>query len=549
MKMGVPKMSQKLHKKLAIVMAITAVTSAVSVQAASNGQSSSYLPLVGHVEDTAAAVSTDATAAQKVASAIKVASASASERSQMAKQAATSAVKKSVAKAVQSDETSQSVYERTAKQIADKASKLKLSDQVALPMVGTVSSSQAVELTLPKTVQMALDYNRDIKVAKYDLKQADWGIKEAQSGKMPSVDWAFSARHGQLSTKSIASNYANSLSLSLPLYTGGKVEGNIAVAKLSKLTAQEEIFRVEQATKLSAVEGYFNLLAYQELKDVADESVANLQGHVNNVSAQYDVGTVAKLDVLTSDVSLANARTNAVSAANNVSVAEANLNNIIGLPLQTKLVVADHRLPFDAYTISLDQAIAYAMTYRPEVLQSMLSVQKAKENIGIADAGNKPTISVGASNAWNDTDFPGAKNSRWGVSGGISYSFYDGGATNAKVHAAKEALLAAEETEQKTKESVALQVKQAYLNIRSAAQRVEATKTSVDQAEESFKIARVRYQAGVGINLDVLDAQLNLNTARTNYIQALYDYNVGIATLEQVMGIDVQNGVLHSLHA
>ena len=143
---------------------------------------------------------------------------------------------------------------------------------------------------------------------------------------------------------------------------------------------------------------------------------------------------MAKLDVLTSDVSLANARTNAVSAANNVSVAEANLNNIIGLPLQTKLVVADHRLPFDAYTISLDQAIAYAMTYRPEVLQSMLSVQKAKENIGIADAGNKPTISVGASNAWNDTDFPGTKNSRWGVSGGISYSFYDGGATNAKVH-------------------------------------------------------------------------------------------------------------------
>ena len=89
-----------------------------------------------------------------------------------------------------------------------------------------------------------------------------------------------------------------------------------------------------------------------------------------------------------------------------------------------------------------------------------------------------------------------------------------------------------------------LEVKKAYLAIRSAAQKVEATKTAVTQAEESFKIATVRYQAGVGINLDVLDAQLNLNKAKINNIQALYDYNVGIATLEQAMGLDVRTGVV-----
>ena len=85
------------------------------------------------------------------------------------------------------------------------------------------------------------------------------------------------------------------------------------------------------------------------------------------------------------------------------------------------------------------------------------------------------------------------------------------------------------------------------MNIRSAAQRVESTQAAVDQAEEGFKIARVRYQAGVGINLDVLDAQLKLNTAKTNNISALYDYNVYIATLEQVMGVDVRSASVRTV--
>ena len=184
------------------------------------------------------------------------------------------------------------------------------------------------------------------------------------------------------------------------------------------------------------------------------------------------------------------------------------------------------------------------MKYRPDVLQAGLAVQEAEETIGIAEAGHRPTVSIGASNGWSDTSFPGWDNRDWAITGGVSYSLYDGGATNAKIKEAKQSLLTARENEQKVRESVQLEVKKAYLDIRSAAQKVEATQTVINQAEENFKIQSVRYQAGVGINLDVLDAQLSLNEARTNNIQALYDYNVGIATLEQAMGVDVRSGVV-----
>lgn len=346
---------------------------------------------------------------------------------------------------------------------------------------------------------------------------------------------------------SVSNAFSNGISVNIPLYTGGLVEGQIDVAKLGKTNAQEEILRVEQATKYSAIQGYYGLLAYQELQGVYHEAVDNLQGHLDNVQAQYNVGTKAKVDVLSSDVSLANAKTTAITADNNVAVAESNLNNILGLPLETKLNLADHQLPFDTYNISLQEATDYAMKYRPEVLQAAIAVQEAERNIDIANAGNRPTVAITGGNDWADNTFPGidANKRSWKVAAGVTYSLYDGGATKAKVNQAKQDLLVARETEQKTREAVQLEVKRAYLNIRSAAQKVEETQTVVDQARENYRIQNIRYQAGVGINLDVLDAQLSLNEAQVNHIQALYDYNVGIAKLEQVMGVDVESGVIH----
>lgn len=112
-----------------------------------------------------------------------------------------------------------------------------------------------------------------------------------------------------------------------------------------------------------------------------------------------------------------------------------------------------------------------------------------------------------------------------------------GGTTDAKIKSASSGLKSAEETLLKARESIELEIRQDYLNILSAREQIRATEAAVEQAEEAYKIATVRYRSGVGINLDVLDAQLALNKARTNHITALYNYNVGLATLENAMGI------------
>lgn len=549
-------MNNKLYKKLVIAMMITTISAVAAASAADTTASVRPVDLA-----QADAIQSRAKAEQQEIKA---------EKAQQKKAAKAEAKAKKAADAVRPVDITPELREELAQKIADDAAKSaeKAADKRAknqevdpVIVIGRVPTNGTVDLNLPKTVQMALDYNRDIKNSQYALKKAEYAINQAQAGKKPSVDYNFGAQRSRAtdaatysraaslmgSANSISNAFSNGISVNIPLYTGGLVEGKIDVAKLGKTNAQEEILRVEQATKYSAIEGYYGLLAYQELQGVYHEAVDNLQGHLDNVQAQYNVGTKAKVDVLSSDVSLANAKTTAITADNNVAIAESNLNNILGLPLETKLNLADHQLPFDTYNISLQEAMDYAMKYRPEVLQAAIAVQEAERSIDIADAGNKPTVAITGGNDWADNTFPGidANKRSWKVAAGVTYNFYDGGATKAKVNQAKQDLLVARETEQKTRESVQLQVKQAYLNIRSAAQKVEETQTVVDQARENYRIQNIRYQAGVGINLDVLDAQLSLNQAQVNHIQALYDYNVGIAKLEQVMGVDVESGVIH----
>lgn len=549
-------MNNKLYKKLVIAMMITTISAVAAASAADTTASVRPVDLA-----QADAIQSRAKAEQQEIQA---------EKAQQKKAAKAEAKARKAADAVRPVDITPELREELAQKIADDAAKSaeKAADKRAknqevdpVIVIGRVPTNGTVDLNLPKTVQMALDYNRDIKNSQYALKKAEYAINQAQAGKKPTVDYNFGAQRSRATdaatysraaslmggANSVSNAFSNGISVNIPLYTGGLVEGKIDVAKLGKTNAQEEILRVEQATKYSAIEGYYGLLAYQELQGVYHEAVDNLQGHLDNVQAQYNVGTKAKVDVLSSDVSLANAKTTAITADNNVAVAESNLNNILGLPLETKLNLADHQLPFDTYNISLQEATDYAMKYRPEVLQAAIAVQEAERNIDIADAGNKPTVAITGGNDWADNTFPGidANKRSWKVAAGVTYNFYDGGATKAKVNQAKQDLLVARETEQKTREAVQLEVKQAYLNIRSAAQKVEETQTVVDQARENYRIQNIRYQAGVGINLDVLDAQLSLNEAQVNHIQALYDYNVGIAKLEQVMSVDVESGVIH----
>jgi len=400
-----------------------------------------------------------------------------------------------------------------------------------------------VELSLNDSIMMALQNNPTIKIADADRKSAELGIDVAKVYKVPS----FSLTHSDNRYKAYSSgnsyitNYSsNEIAMNLPLYTGGKAEAELKKAKLGLKSADLGVEKSKQQIQLDATTSYFTILQTINAMKVSEESVDMMVAHLKNVQAQYGVGVVAKSDVLRSEVELASYEQKKIIAYNNYALAVSKFNNVVGLPLETEIKV-NEELQHTKYELPLEDSIKYAMVNRPEALQADYAIEVAKQSVTSAQSDNLPHLSVGAKTGWSDDKFPGNDNNTWSVGVSATWNAFDSGVTNAKVKQSNSAVVKATEQAKQTKDAIQLEVRQAYLNMNEADKRIGTTQVAVEKAEEDFKISGVRYSAGVGTNIDVIDAQVALTQAKNNYIQAMYDYNTSKANLVKAMGMPIGN--------
>lgn len=404
---------------------------------------------------------------------------------------------------------------------------------------GSVALADTVELTLEQSIVMALQNNKTIKISAADKESAKWALKEAKGAKNFSIDLSHKdAKVGGDSYDRNASKYSNTVSATLPIYSGDKIESLIHQAAIGAEVGELNFKNTKQQIKLDVTKGYFAILQSGNLVQVAEETVRNLEAHLKNVRAQYAVGTVAKSDVLRSEVELANAEQNLIKAKNNYDLAMSSFNNIVGLPLETIVSIHD-QLKYDKYQLSLDDSINYALTHRPDGIAAQKAIKVAEEGIDIAKSGQRPTVALSLQNSWEDDKFPGTDTSDWQVGLAADWNIFDGNVTRSKVKQAEYTLVKSNEQAEQKKDAIQLEVRQAYLNMGESEKRINTSSVAVAKAQEDFKIAQVRYSAGVGTNTDVMDAQVKLTEAQTNYIQSLYDYNTSKAALDKAMGIAI----------
>lgn len=402
----------------------------------------------------------------------------------------------------------------------------------------------AMDIDLKGAVTTAIQNNRDITIAELERREAEADVSAAAAKKNPSISYSWQRNQyptqvvtTALGTQSSNHGYSQGINVSWDIWTFGKVEGAIDAARYQKNIADLNVYKTEADTKLAAVQAYYQYLEAIKLAEVQAQSVTDYASHLNNVQQQFDAGIVAKLDVLSSNVSLANAKQKSIAADNTRDVAEANLNNIMRIPMNTTLNPLDKNFPEPEFDLTMEQAILMAQKYRWELVEADYGVKAAEASLRSAKARYLPTVSVGGGYSWEEASMTAVDKDDWAVKGVLSWSLWDGGATQASVKKADAAVKTAQETLLQAREKIELEVRQDYLNVLSYKEQIRAAEASVAQAEEAYKIATVRYSSGVGINLDVLDAELALNTARTNYITALYNYNIGLATLEHAMGV------------
>lgn len=416
--------------------------------------------------------------------------------------------------------------------------------------MASAAMAESVDMTLEESVRTALDNNYSIKQQEAEYDSAVWARHQARRSFGPTVNWQSTAtkmggKYYEDMLK-LSRNYGNTLSLTMPIYTGGQLEGAIKAADLAMNANELGLELSKQQVKAATMSAYYQALQAKNQIKVAKDSVNTLTEHLKNVNAQYTVGTVAKSDVLGTQVQMANAEQNLINANNSYDVAIASLNNVMGLPTDTELNLTDS-LDYNVYEIPLEECTAYARSNRPDVLMADYQVAIAEAGVQQAKAGYMPKVSAQASKSWagdspfgsEETDQRYGQSNNWTAGLVVSWDIWDNNVTQSKVNQSKAAVAKAEAAAENTRQSGDLEVRTAYLNLKAAEKSINTTQVAVDKAQEDYKIAQVRYAAGVGTNLDVMDAEEKLAQAQTNYYTALYNYNSSKAALDKAMGIMV----------
>ena len=407
------------------------------------------------------------------------------------------------------------------------------------------TNSQSVSITLPQSIALALQNNRTLHQSQWDYEAAIAQVGVATSGRNPVVTYKYSANHTGNEVNGVSKTgnaFSHQLGVGVSVFNRA-LDAQIEAAKYSRDGSGAALTEAAQTAKLTAATNYLSLIMSRNKVNVAEQTVRDYEEHLKNANLQYQVGIVSKSDVLATNTRLANAKTALVEAKNAANLAEAKFNNHVGLPVSTPIVTADKELSYAPYGISLESAKSYGVAHRGAIVQAAMAVKAAEENVGLADASDIPVVKANASRRMNGAHWAGNDSKDWSVGATLSWNVWDGGQSKANVSAAKAKLEKAKEAYAQTIDTVELQVQEAYLNLKAAEQKIKSTHAAVEAGQEDFRIKTLRYRSGVGTNVDVLDAETSLATARNNYVDALYNYNLSIATLEKEMGIPVDSAV------
>ena len=226
-------------------------------------------------------------------------------------------------------------------------------------LVPQAFAAGVMPIDLQTAIDKAFATHPDIKIAEYNLESARGTYNAARESYGPAVTFKHAtARAGQDSSytrmvatgdptnpitmysvpvRAVGNSYSNTASVSVPIYTAGELEGTVAKAKANYESYVLGEHKSYMDLKKTTTDAYYTLLECVNSVKVAQESVNTLADHLKNVKAQFDVGVVAKVDVLRSEVELSNARQTLIKAQNAYDLAESNLDNIMGIPQRTKL--------------------------------------------------------------------------------------------------------------------------------------------------------------------------------------------------------------------
>ncbi len=415
-------------------------------------------------------------------------------------------------------------------------------------------------LTLAGAVRLAIDNHPSVAASRDATKAAETRIVQARAGYLPKLNYAESVMRSDnpvvvfsslltqhqftaanfaldpLNRPAALDNFQSQVTLDQTIYDGGQTRLAVKTAKLGRDLSAED----ERLTRMNAianvVRAYHGAVLAAESAKVADEAVRSAEADLNRAQSVREAGMSTNADVLSIKVHLAAMREEQIRRKSDLDVALASLNETLGLPLSEP---HDLSTPLTAVSFnqqSLDQYEKEAGVSRPELHEARMASDMARTQGSVARTSLLPQVGFHAGFETDRQTFADRGGANWLVSASLRWNIFNGGADRARIDEAAYGLNRARALEKQADSQIRLQVRRAYADFRSAAERIDVAQAAVSMAEESLRITKNRYDGGLSNVTDLLRTETALLEARNRRLAAIYDQRLAAVSLELAAG-------------
>jgi len=416
------------------------------------------------------------------------------------------------------------------------------------------------KLTLGQSIQIALEQSPVVLKARAEIAAAEGMAGQAVADFLPhlsvngsagkyyaepmtvQITFAGTPQAFQYGTDEQADMTSYSASLTQALYKGGRMWGSLAMAQKGLAAAKEELRKINEEVKFNVISAYYSVLKAEKLVELSDQSMAMAKNHLDRVNALLRLGMSTRADVLRTEVQLSKAEMGLTRAKQGLEIARNSFNNALGRDLDAAVALAAIEPELkDIAVYDYKDILAIAYEDRPDWRQYVLAKMVSEDEVGVAYSGLWPRLSLVGNYDVSSIRYSSYQSDtkNWTALLSGSWDLFDGTATYARIKEAGAKLEAQKANEISVRRAIALEVKDANFAVQSAVENLSSASKAEELAEENYEIAELRYDSGVGTNLEVIDAQVALTQARTELLEARHDLQIAMARINKVVGREI----------
>jgi outer membrane protein len=417
----------------------------------------------------------------------------------------------------------------------------------------TATSSSAPRFTLRQAIERAFQHNPAVLTARQEIRRTKGVQIQVRAQVIPHLDAAGALNHldpslrvGSESPFTVSDNSYNvSLTGSQLLYNGSvipAIKGAAAATDASLYALRNTIDQVIATVR----QQFYQVILNKALIGVQEESVNLLEAQLKDQQNRFEAGTVPRFNVLQAEVALANQQPALITARNDYRIAQLQLARTIGLDFDPRRgdrppLECVGELAFTPRDMPLTTAIELGKERRPSLKQQRANILVQVQQLRGAYAGIQPSLSLSGGRTWESSQISrdlsnGVAGWFWGVTG--SLPIFDGLETVGAVKSARATLSQSKIAYNDLVLQVELEIQQAYSNLQQDRELYESQSKNVETAYEALRLATARFGVGAGVQLDILNAQVQLTQAQSTRLSALYSYNADLAEFDRATATD-----------